>query len=190
MSVVRSKIWAFSHLGRCHISGSEDSVRNWFRCCSVNIWLFATPWLQHTRLPCPSLSPGIWINLCPLSRWCYPTISSSVAPFSSCPRFFPASESFPMSQLFTSGGPSTGASASALVLPINIQGCFPLGWTGLISLCPRDSQESSPAPQFESINSLALSLLYAPTLTSIHDYWKNHSFYYMDICWQRNVSAF
>ena len=97
-------------------------------------------------------------------------------PFSSRLPSFPASAFFSMSQLFESGGQSTGASASALVLPINIQSCFPLGWTCLISLCPRDSQESSPVPQFESIDSLALSLLYAPTLTSIHDYWKNHSF--------------
>ena len=70
-----------------------------------------------------------------------------------------------------------------------IQGWFPLGWTGLISF-PRDSQESSPTPQFKSNNFSVLSLLYSPTLTSIHDYWKNHSFDYMDLCWQSNVSAF
>ena len=88
--------------------------------------------LQHIRLPCPSASPGACPNSCPLSRWCHPTISSSVVHFSSCPQSFPASRSFPMSWLFTSGGPSIGALAS--VFPMNIQGWFPLGLTGLISL--------------------------------------------------------
>ena len=90
--------------------------------------------LQHTRLLCPSLSPWVCSNSCPLGRQCHPTISSSVIPFSSCPQSFPASESFPMSQLFTSCGQRIGASASALVLPMNIQGWFPLWLTGLISL--------------------------------------------------------
>ena len=90
-----------------------------------------TPWLQHARLPCPSLSPWVCSNSCPLSRWCHPTTSSSVAPFSSCPhQSFPASGSLPMSQLFASGGQSVRASASASVLPMNIQGWFPLGLTG------------------------------------------------------------
>ena len=100
------------------------------------------------------------------------------SPFSSCPQSFPVSGSLPVSQLLTSGGQSIGGSASVSVLPMNIQGWFPLGLIGWISFSPRDSQDSSPA-QFESINSLALSLLYGPTLTSIHDYWKNHSFDYM-----------
>ena len=90
--------------------------------------------LQHARLPCPSLSPGVCSNSCPWSHWCHPTISSSVVPFSSCLQSFPAPGSFPMSQLFTSGGQSIGASASASVLPVNIQGWFPLGLIGLISL--------------------------------------------------------
>ena len=90
--------------------------------------------LQHTRLPCPALSPGVCSTSCPLSQWCHPTISSSVIPFSSCPQSFPASGSYPMSQLFASGGQSIGASASASVLPMNIQGWFPLGLTGLSSL--------------------------------------------------------
>ena len=90
--------------------------------------------VQHARLLCPSLSPRVCSNSCPMSRWCHPTISSSVAPFSSCPKSFSASGSFPVSQLFTSGGKSIGASASASVLPMNIQGWFPLGLTGLISL--------------------------------------------------------
>ena len=94
----------------------------------------------------------------------------------------PASGSSQMNWLFASGGQSIGASASASELPMNIQGWFPLGLAGLISLLSKDSQESSPAPQFKSINFLALSLLYGPTLTSIHGYWKNHSFDYSMVC--------
>ena len=90
--------------------------------------------LQRARLPCPSLSPGVCCNSRPLSRWCHPTISSSVIPFSSCLQSSPASRSFPMSRLFTSGGQSIGASASASVLPVNIQDWFPLGLTFFISL--------------------------------------------------------
>ena len=90
--------------------------------------------LQHTNLPCPSPPLRVCSNSCPLSRWGHPTISSSVAPFSSCSQSSPASESFAVSQLFASGGQSIGASASASVLPANFQGWFPLGLTGLISL--------------------------------------------------------
>ena len=88
---------------------------------------------QHTRPPCPSPTPGVYPNPCPLSRWCHLTIYSSVTPFCSCPQSFPASGSFQMSQLFTSGGQSTGVSASTSVLPINTQDWSPLGWTGWIS---------------------------------------------------------
>ena len=90
--------------------------------------------LQHSRPPCPSPTPGIYSNSCPLSRWCYPTISSSVVPFSSRLQSFPASGSFPVSQFFASGGQSVGISASASVLPMNIQDWFSLGWTGWLSL--------------------------------------------------------
>ena len=90
--------------------------------------------LQYTRLLCPSLSPRVCSYSCPLSWWCHPTISSSVVPFSSCLQSFPASGCFPVSQLFTSSGQSIGASASASVLPMNIEDWFPLGLTGLISL--------------------------------------------------------
>ena len=128
--------------------------------------------LQHARLPCPSPSPGASSNSCPLRRWFHPIISSSVVLFSSCLQPFPASGSFLMSWLFTSGGQNIGASASASVLPTDIQGWFPLGLTGLISLLSKDSRESSPTPQFEGITSLALSLIYAPALTSVHDYWE------------------
>ena len=90
--------------------------------------------LQHARPPCPSPTPGVHSNPCPLSWWCHPTISSSVVPFSSCLQSAPASESFQMSQLFTSDGQSNGVLASASVLPMNIQDWLPLGWTGWISL--------------------------------------------------------
>ena len=102
--------------------------------CSVmsNSWL--PHGLQHAWLRCPSPTPGACSNSCLLSRWCYPTISSSVIPFSSCLQSFPTSGSFQMSQFFASGGQSIGASASASVLPMNIQDWFPLGFTSLISL--------------------------------------------------------
>ena len=131
---------------------------------------------QHARPPCPSPTPRVYSNSCPLSRWCQIAISSSVAPFSSCPQSLPTPGSFPMSQLFTWGGQSTGVSASASVLPMNTQDWSPSGWTGWISLPQvQGTQESSPTPQFKSINSSALSFLHSPTLTSIHDHWKNHS---------------
>ena len=90
--------------------------------------------LQHARPPCPSPTPGVHSNSCPSSQWCHPAISSSVVPFSSCPQFLPASESFPMSQLFMWGGQSIGVSALASVLPMNTQDWSPLEWTGWISL--------------------------------------------------------
>ena len=148
--------------------------------------------LQHTRPSCPSLSP----RHSPLRWWCHPTISSSAVPFS-CPQSFPESGSFPISQLFTSGGQSTGVSASALPMnsiPLNSNQFnsefISFSIDCLISLQSKDSQASSLAPQFESINSLAVSLLYGPTLTTVHDYWKNHSFDYTDLCQQSNVFAF
>ena len=110
---------------------------------------------QHARPPCPSPSPRFHSNSCPSSRWCHPAISSSVIPFSSCPQSLPASESFPMSQLFTWGGQSTGVSALASVLLKNTRTDIPQN--GLVeSPCsPRDSQASSPTPRFKSINSSA-----------------------------------
>ena len=127
-----------------------------------------------TRLPCPSPTAGVYPNPYPLIWWCHPIISSSVVPLS-CPQSFPASGSFPMGQLFTWGG-------QRLEFQLQHQS---FQWTprtdllydGLVGfLCsPRDSQESSPTPQFKSINSSVLSFLYSPTLTSIHDYWINHS---------------
>ena len=99
--------------------------------------------LQHARLLCPSLSPWICSDSCPLSQWCHPTISSSVTSFSSCPQSFPASGSFPMNQLFTSGGQSTGASAS--VFPVNIHYLFPLELTDLISLLSKELSRVFPS---------------------------------------------
>ena len=142
------------------------SISSWVSIWSAEIlcdhlfaWASKTQ-LQHTSLPCPSLTPRVHPNSCPLSQWCHPTISCSVIPFSSCPQSFPSSGSFHMSQLFTSGGQSIGASASTSVLSINIQDWFPL-------------EESSPTlllqPQFKIISSSALNLLYGPTLTSIHE---------------------
>ena len=132
-------------------------VSNWqlklnmllFRCSVVSDFL-QPHGLQHTRLPCPLLSPRVCSNSCPLSQWCHPTISPSVIPFSSCPQSFPASGSFPMNWLFASGGQSIGASAS--VFPMNIQGWLPLGLTGLISLLTKGLSIHFFSTQFKSIN--------------------------------------
>ena len=99
-----------------------------------HVWLFVTHGLQHARLPCLSPSPGACSNSCTLSQWCHPTISSFVIAFSSCPQSFSSTGSFLMSRLFASGDQNIGASASASLLPMNIQGWFPLGLTYLISL--------------------------------------------------------
>ena len=142
-----------------------------------HIYLFATLWTAASQA-CLSITnsfPGAYSNSCPSSQWCHPTVSSSVIPFSSCPQSFPASGSFQMSQ-FSSGGQSIGVSSPASVLPMNIQDWFPLGLTGLIFLLSKGHSRVFPTPQFKSINSLALSFLYSPTLKSTFDYWKNHSF--------------
>ena len=133
---------------------------------------------QHARLPCPSPTPGVYPNSCPVSQWCHLTISSSVIPFSSCLQSFPTSGSFQMSHLFASGGQNTEVSASTSVLPMNSQDWFPLGWTGWISLLSKGLSESSPTPQFKSTNSSVLSFLYSPTLTIvIYQIWTLKSFY-------------
>ena len=155
--------------------------------CTLDSWPTHGP--QHTRFPCHSPSSGACSNSCPLSWWCHPTISSSVVPFS-CLQSFSASGSFLMSQLFSSGDQNIGTLASALVLPINIQEWFPLGLTGLVSLQSKGLLESPSTSQFKSINSSVLTILYTPTLTSIRDCWKNHSFDYTDLYQQSDVSAF
>ena len=131
--------------------------------------------LQLDRLPCLSLSPGVYSNSCLFSQWWHPTISSSVALF--CPQSFPTSGPFPMSQLFESGSQTIGASVSASVLPVNIQGRFPLGLTGFISM------QSKGLSRVFSSTTIQKHQLFGtqPTLTAIHDYWKNHSFHYTDL---------
>ena len=113
---------------------------------------------------------------CPSSLWWHPTISSTVVPFSSCLHSFPASGSFQMSQFFASSGQSIGVSASASVLPMNIQDWFPWWLTGLISLPSKGLSRVSSNTIFQKHHSSVLSFLYSPTLISIHDYWKNHNF--------------
>ena len=154
---------------------------------SDSLWPYV---LQHAKLPCPSPTPGTCSDSYPSSRWCHSTISSSIVPFSFHLQSFPTSGCFPMSQFFTSGGKSIGVSASASILPMSIQDWFPLGWTGWISLQSKGLSTVFPTLQSKSINSSALNFLYSPTLTSIHDYWKNHSFDYMDLWRQSDVSAF
>ena len=146
--------------------------------------------LQHTRPPCPSPTPGVHSDSLPSSQWCHPAISSSVIPFSSCPQSLPASESFPMSQLFAWGGQSTGVSALASFLPKNTQGWSPLEWTCWISLQSKGlsrvfSSTTVPKHQFFSAQPFL-----CPTLISIYNYWKNRNFDYMDLYQQNNVSAF
>jgi len=145
-----------------------------FRCSVVSNSL-QPHGLQHARLPCPSPTPEACSNSCPSSKWCHPTISSSVVPFSSCLQSLPASRSFPMSQFFTSGGQSIGVSASASVLPMNIQGWFPLGLAGWMSLQSKGLSRvfSNTTVQKHQFFSAQLSF---PTLTSMYDYWKNNSF--------------
>ena len=141
-----------------------------------SVWLFETPWTAACQA---SLSFAISWSLLKLM-----SIESVIpsnhltlcCPFSSCSQFFPASGSFPIGQFFASGGQSIGVSASESVLPTNIQDRFPLRLTGWISLQSKGLSGSSSTLQFKSINSLALSFLCSPTLTSIHDYWKNQSF--------------
>ena len=136
-------------------------------CCSVIqlCSILCNHGLQHSKLPCPSPSPKVCSDSCPLSWWCHPTISSSVTPFSFCLQSFPTSGSFPVNQFFTSGGQNIWASASASVLPMNIQDWFPLVLTGWISLQSKGL----------SVIFLVLSFLYGSTVTSTHDHWKNRS---------------
>ena len=141
---------------RCSVAQSCPTV------CDPMGW--SMPAHQAARPPCPWPTPGVYSNSSPLGQWCHPTISSSVVPFSSRLQSFPASESFQVSQFFTSGGQNIGVSASAAVLSMNIQDWFPLGWTVGSPCCPRDSQESSQTLQFKSIDSSVLSFLYSPTL--------------------------
>ena len=143
-------------------------------------------WVQLTSLP---VHPNSWslLKLMSTESVMHPAFSSSVIPLSSCLQSYPALGSFPMSQFFTSGGQNIGASAT--VLPMN-RTDFLYDWLVGSPCSPRDSRESSPTPQFKSISLSTLSFLYGPTLTSIRDYWKNHSFDLMDLCPQSNDFAF
>ena len=129
--------------------------------------------LQHTKLPCPSPTPGACSNSCSSSQWCHPIISFSVVPFSSCLQSFPASGSFPMSQFCASGGQNTGASASASVLPMNIQDWFPLGLTGLISLQSKGVSRvfsNTPVQKHQFFGALSFVLLSFCTLLCFSAY--------------------
>ena len=137
--------------------------------------------LQHARPPCPSPTPRVYSNSCPLSWWCHPIMSSSVIPFSCRLQCFPASGSFPVSQFFTSGGQSIRVSTSASVLPMNVQDWFSLGWTGLISFLSKGLSRifSNTTVQKHQFFGAQLSL------PSIHDYWKNQNltkWTFVDIC--------
>ena len=127
---------------------------------------------QHARPPCRSPTPGVHSDSHPSSQWCHPAISSSVVPFSSCPQSPPAWESFPMSQLFAWGGQSTGVSALVSFLPKKSQGWSPSEWTGWISL---QSKGLSRVFSNTRVQKHQFFGAHSPTLTSIHDHWKNHS---------------
>ena len=145
---------------------------------------------QQARLPCPSQTPRVYPNSCPLGQWCHPTISSSVVPFSSCPQFSQHQGLFK----WVSSSHQVAKVLEFQLQHQSFQWTFRTGFLldGLVgSPCsPRDSLESSPTPQFKSISCSVLSFLYSPTLTSIHDYWKNHNLDYMDLFWQSDVFAF
>ena len=169
---------------------------SWFSIYSLTFYLFSSVQFshsvvsdslrphgsQHARPPCPSPTPGFHSDSRPSSQWCHPAISSSVIPFSSCPQSLPASESFPMSQLFAWGGQSPGVSALASVLLKKSQGWSPLEWTGWISLQSKGLSRVFSNTTVQKHQIFGTQPSYGPTLTSIHDYWKNHSLDYMDIC--------
>ena len=130
---------------------------------------------QHHRPPCPSPTPGVYTNSCPLNQWCNPTISFSVIPFSSHLQSLPASGSFQMSQFFASGGKRIGVSATASALPMNIQDRFPLWYIGWISLqCKRLSRVFSNT-KVQRSQFVGINFVYSPNITSIHDYGKSNS---------------
>ena len=165
-----SSSWGRQRKGRVPFRGTKSSFSG---CCPSITKSWLTLWpreLQHARLPCHSLSPEVYSNSCPSSRWCHPIIPSSITSFSSCPQSFPTSRYFPVSQFFPTGGQILGASASASILPVNFQGWFPLALTGLISL------QSKWLSRVFSSTVVQKHQYFGPAFTSIHDYWKNHSF--------------
>ena len=156
--------WKFSEIYpfELHLSGRKDSVQFSRSVMSDSLWPHG---LQHARLPCPLLTPRACSNSCPSSQWCHPTISSSVVLFWSCPQSLQASGSLPMSQFFASGGQSIGVSASASVLPMNIQDRFPLGLTGLISLQSKELSRVFSNTTVQKYQFFGAQLSYSSTLT-------------------------
>ena len=145
---------------------------------------------EHSRLSCPSPSPRVCSDSYPLSRWCYLTISYFAVLFSFCLESYPSSGSFPMSWLFELGGQSIGASALASVFSMNIKGWFPIRLTEFDFLAVQGTFKSLLQHHSLKASVLQLTLLHGPALTSIHDYWKNHSFDYTDLCQQNDISVF
>ena len=154
------------------------------------VWLFVTSRKAAHQASLSFTSPRACSNSWLLSRWCHPNTSPSVTLFSSCPQSFPIARSFPMSWLFTSGGQSTGASASASVLPMSIQGWFPLGLTSLISLLSKGVSRVFSSITIWKHQFFSAQPSHCPTLTSVRDFWKNHSFDYTGLFPQRDMSAF
>ena len=149
------------------------------------------PWTAarlQDRLPCPSPSPRACLNSCPSSWWCHPTILPSAVPSSSCLPSFPAKGSFPVSQLFVSGGHKYWSFSISLSDEYSGLISFRIDWFDLLAV--QGTLKSPPTPQLESISSSVLSCLYDQTLKFIHNSWKNYSFDYMGLCWQSNVSTF
>ena len=157
--------------------------------CSVTSDSLRPHGLQNARLPCPTPTPGACSSSCPLSQWCHSSISSSVIPFSSCPQSFLVSGSFPVSQFFSSGHQSIGVSALVSVLPMSTQDWSPLDGLVWSPCSPRDSQESSPTPQFKSINSQCSAFF---TVQLSHPYMTAGKTIALTrrAFWQSNVSAF
>ena len=182
-SVNLSELW-FPQLKKnkfdCHRWTKVSFSQVWVWFSSVQslsrVWLFATPWTAAHQASLPSPTPGVHPNSCPSSWWCHPAISSSVVPFSSCPQSLPASESFPMSQLFTWGGQSIGVSDSASVLPMNTQDWSPSEWTGWVSLQSKGLSRAFSNTTVQKHQFFGAWIFHSPTLTSIHDYWKSHGF--------------
>ena len=174
LSIFKWVVWTFVVFFCCCLNSSytlDQSVQFTCAVLSNSLWPHG---LQHARLHCPSTAPRACSNSCPSSQWCQPTMFCS--PLLLLPSIFPSIRIFLMSQLFASGGQTIGASASTSVLPKYIQDWFPLELTSWISLLSKELSRVFPTPQFKSINSSVLRFLYGPTLTTIHDYWKNHSF--------------
>ena len=146
--------------------------------------------LQHASPPCSSSFPKVCPNSCLLYQWCHPAISSSDALFPFCPQSFPGSGTFPISWLFTSDDQNTGASASASVIPMSIQGWYPLGWTGLISLLSKWLSGVFPSTTVWRHQLFCFLLSLLSRFHNHSDHWEDHSLYYMDLCRQSNVSAF